>query len=181
MDMFRRYAGRELNVDVSVFISEKSTGHRNRAIAHLMLNFGMMGPKVDETLDLYFQQCAVLVNSQDLAMMSASLANKGINPITQEQAVDPQYIRDMLSVMLTCGIYDYSGEWAYRVGIPAKSGVGGGMIGVIAGKMGIAVFSPPLDARGNSVRRRAVFEQMSTDLGLHIFESAPPRLPLLLP
>lgn len=181
MDMFRRYAGHDLHVDVSVFISEKSTGHRNRAIAHLMLNFGMMGPKVDETLDLYFQQCAVLVSSQDLAMMAAALANRGINPITQEQAVDPQYIRDMLSVMLTCGIYDYSGEWAYRVGIPAKSGVGGGMIGVIPGKMGIAVFSPPLDARGNSVRGRAVFEQMSTDLGLHIFESAAPRLPLVQP
>jgi glutaminase len=181
MEMFRRFAGRELNVDMSVFTSERSTGHRNRAIAHLMLNFGMIGPKVDETLDLYFQQSAVLVNAQDLAMMAATLANKGIHPITGEKAVDPQYIRDMLSVMLTCGIYDYSGEWAYRVGIPAKSGVGGGMLGVIPGKMGIAVFSPPLDPRGNSVRGRAVFEQLSTDLGLHIFESAEPRLPLLHP
>jgi len=181
MEMFRRFAGRDLNVDMSVFISERSTGHRNRAIAHLMLNFGMIGPKVDETLDLYFQQCSMLVNAQDLALMAATLANKGIHPTTGEKAVDPQYIRDMLSVMLTCGIYDYSGEWAYRVGIPAKSGVGGGMLGVVPGKMGIAVFSPPLDERGNSVRGRAVFEQMSIDLGLHIFESAGAKLPGLLP
>lgn len=181
LDMFRRFAGRELHVDMSVFTSERSTGHRNRAIAHLMLNFGMIGPKVEETLDLYFQQCSVLVTSQDLATMAATLANKGVHPTTGEQAVDPQYIRDMLSVMLTCGIYDYSGEWAYSVGIPAKSGVGGGMLGVIPGKMGIAVFSPPLDERGNSVRGRAVFQQMSDDLGLHVFESAGPRLPSLQP
>jgi glutaminase len=181
MTMFHRFAGRELSIDMAVFVSERSTGHRNRAIAHLMLNFGMIGPKVDETLDLYFQQCSVQVSCQDLAVMAGTLANHGVNPIRGERAMDPQYIRDLLSVMLTCGIYDNSGEWAYHVGIPAKSGVGGGMLGVIPGRMGIAVYSPPLDSRGNSVRGRAVFEQMSKDLALHIFESGEPARPELRP
>lgn len=181
MQMFNRYAGRELGVDASVFISERVTGHRNRAIAHLMLNFGMMGNKVDETLDLYFQQCSILVTSQDLAMIAATLANNGVNPKTGERAIDAKYIRDVLSVMLTCGLYDYSGEWTYRVGIPAKSGVGGGIIGVVPGKMGIAVYSPLLDSRGNSVRAMAVFEAMSQKLGLHMFESAGPSDPSLKP
>lgn len=171
LSMFKRYMGREPAVDVSVFVSEKSTGHRNRAIAHLMLNFGMINADVDETLDLYFQQCSVLATAKDLAVMGATLANRGMNPFTGEQALQPKYLRDVLSVMYTCGMYDFSGEWAYRVGLPAKSGVGGGVLVVIPGKMGIGFFSPPLDPKGNSVRSVLACQAMAEDLGLHIFEA----------
>ncbi|MFN6516917.1 MAG: glutaminase A [Nostoc sp. CreGUA01] len=170
LEMFRRYIGRDVFVDMSVFTSERSTGHRNRAMAHLMLNFGMIDQNIEEALDLYFQQCAVLVNCQDLAVMAATLANKGMNPITKEQAVDKPYIKDILSVMYTCGMYNFAGEWAYKIGIPAKSGICGGIIAVVPNKMGIGVFSPPLDARGNSVRGVKVCEELSQQLGLHLFD-----------
>ncbi|HIK44435.1 MAG TPA: glutaminase A, partial [Leptolyngbyaceae cyanobacterium M65_K2018_010] len=137
MEMFRRYAGRSLHVDMSVYTSERTTGHRNRAIAHLMLNFGMVDENLDEMLDLYFKQCSVMVNCHDLGVMAATLANNGRNPITGEQAIDSEYIKDLLSVMYTCGMYDYSGEWAYRVGLPAKSGVGGGIVAVVPKLLGI--------------------------------------------
>ena len=169
LEMFRKYTGHDAVVDISAFTSERSTGHRNRAIAHLMLNFGMIDQNIEETLDLYFQQCAVMVNCQDLAVMAATLANKGINPITGEQALDSCYIKDILSVMNTCGMYNFAGEWAYKVGIPAKSGVCGGIMAVVPHKMGIGVFSPLLDARGNSVRGVKVCEELSRRLGLHLF------------
>jgi glutaminase len=170
MDMFRRYAGRELYVDMSVYTSERTTGHRNRAIAHLMLNFGMVDQNLDEMLDLYFKQCSVMVNCHDIAVMAATLANNGRNPITGEQALDSEYIKDVLSVMYTCGMYDYSGEWAYRVGLPAKSGVGGGIVAVVPKLLGIGVFSPRLDARGNSVRGLRVCEELSSHFGFHSFD-----------
>ncbi|MCF4969936.1 glutaminase A [Nostoc sp. CMAA1605] len=170
LDMFRRYIGHDVFVDISVFTSERSTGHRNRAMAHLMLNFGMINQNIEEALDLYFQQCAVMVNCRDLAVMAATLANRGTNPITGEQAVDKRYIKDILSVMHTCGMYNFAGEWAYKVGIPAKSGVCGGILAVVPHKMGIAVFSPPLDHRGNSVRGVKVCEELSQRLGLHLFD-----------
>ncbi|WP_066425772.1 glutaminase A [Anabaena sp. 4-3] len=170
LDMFHRYIGHDVFVDISVFTSERSTGHRNRAMAHLMLNFGMIDQNIEEALDLYFQQCAVMVNCRDLAIMAATLANGGINPITGEQAVEKTYIKDILSVMYTCGMYNFAGEWAYKVGIPAKSGVCGGIMAVVPNKMGIAVFSPPLDIRGNSVRGVKVCEELSQRLGLHLFD-----------
>ncbi|MTJ10916.1 glutaminase A [Anabaena sp. UHCC 0204] len=172
LEMYRRYIGKDIFVDISVFTSERSTGHRNRANAHLMLNFGMIDQNIEESLDLYFQQCSVMVNCRDLAVMAATLANKGINPITQEQAVDTCYIKDILSVMYTCGMYNFAGEWAYKVGIPAKSGVSGGIIAVVPGQMGIGVFSPLLDTRGNSVRGVKVCEELSQRLGLHLFDCA---------
>lgn len=174
LEMFKRYTGRRHDVDVPVFLSEKSTGNRNRALAYLMLNFGMVSDQIEQTLDLYFQQCSILVNTRDLAMMAATLANGGINPLTQEQAIDNHYVQDVISVMFTCGMYDYSGEWAYRVGIPAKSGVSGGITGVVPGKLGIGTFSPLLDAKGNSVRGVKVFEEISKDFGLHMFNVANP-------
>ncbi|AFZ00483.1 glutaminase A [Calothrix sp. PCC 6303] len=170
LDMYRRYVGHDVFVDISVFTSERSTGHRNRAMAHLMLNFGMIDVHIEEALDLYFQQCAVMVNCRDLAVMAATLANRGINPITGEKAVDSTYIKDILSVMYTCGMYNFAGEWAYKIGIPAKSGVSGGIIAVIPGYMGIAVFSPLLDSRGNSVRGVKVCEELSHKFGLHMFD-----------
>lgn len=170
LDMYRRYIGHDVFVDISVFTSERSTGHRNRAMAHLMLNFGMIDAQIEPVLDLYFQQCAVMVNCRDLAVMAATLANKGVNPLTQETAVDSGCIKDILSVMYTCGMYNFAGEWAYKVGIPAKSGVSGGIIAVVPGQMGIAVFSPPLDSRGNSVRGVKVCEELSQEFGLHLFD-----------
>ncbi|MBE9159482.1 glutaminase A [Nodosilinea sp. LEGE 06152] len=170
--MFKRYTGRDLDVNVPVFLSEKATGFRNRAIAYLMLNFGMVTDRVDETLDLYFQQCSIMVNAKDLAMMAATLANGGINPVTGERALDEHYVQDVISVMLTCGMYDYSGEWVYRVGLPAKSGVGGGITALAPGKLGIGTFSPPLDAKGNSYRGIKVCEDLSRDFGLHLFNVA---------
>jgi glutaminase len=170
MDMFRRYCGRDLYVDMSVYTSERTTGHRNRAIAHLMLNFGMVDQNLDDMLDLYFKQCSVMVNCHDLGMMAATLANNGRNPMTSDQAIDSEYIKDVLSVMYTCGMYDYSGEWAYRVGLPAKSGVGGGIVAVVPKLLGIGVFSPRLDARGNSVRGVKVCEELSSHFGFHSFD-----------
>jgi glutaminase len=167
---FGRFAGRDVYIDNAIFMSERTTGHRNRAIAHLMLNFGMVSDKVEESLELYFQQCSILVNAHDLAVMGASLANAGVNPITKQQALDRQYVKDVLSIMLTCGMYDYAGEWAYRVGLPAKSGVGGGICAVVPGRCGIGIFSPLLDARGNSVRGIKVCEELSERFGLHAFE-----------
>lgn len=169
--MIGRYTGREVYVDNAIFMSERTTGHRNRAIAHLMLNFGMVSERIEQSLELYFQQCAVLVNAHDLAVMGATLANAGVNPTTKQRAIESQYVKDVLSVMLSCGMYDYAGEWAYRVGLPAKSGVGGGICAVVPGKAGIGIFSPALDARGNSVRGVKVCEELSQRFGLHAFES----------
>ena len=170
LQMFRRYVGRDVYVDISTFLSERATGHRNRAIAHLMLNFGMIDENIEDALDLYYQQCAVLVSCQDLATMAAAIANQGKHPITGEQVVQSKYIRDILSVMYTCGMYNFAGEWAYRVGIPAKSGVSGGILAIVPNQAGIAVFSPPLDVNGNSVRGIKVFESLSREYGFHLFD-----------
>ncbi len=172
LDSFNRFAGRTLNVDLPVFTSERSHGHRNRAIAYLMLHFGMIEGRVDAILDLYFQQCAIQVNCTDLATMAATLANGGTNPVTGEQAMDSGYVRDVLTVMQTCGMYDYSGRWAYTVGLPAKSGISGGILAVLPGKMGIACYSPLVDAYGHSVRGVRVFEDLSSEFGLHLFDAA---------
>jgi glutaminase len=172
LTMFGKYCGRDVYIDNSVFMSERMTGHRNRAIGHLMLNFDMVGEKIEESLELYFQQCSVLVNCRDLAIMGATLAAGGVNPITKTRAIDQQYVKYLLSVMLSCGMYDYAGEWAYRVGIPSKSGVGGGIVAVIPGQFGIATFSPPLDAKGNSIRGLRAFQDLSHRFGLHSLETS---------
>ncbi len=171
LGMFTRYTGRDARVDNAIFMSERTTGHRNRAIAHLMRNFGMVGSDFIDSLELYFQQCSVLVDTHDLAVMGATLANAGVNPITGRRAIQAEYVKDLLSIMLTCGMYDYAGEWAFRVGLPAKSGVGGGIVAVIPGLAGIGVFSPPLDEKGNSVRGVRVCEELSQMFGLHAFET----------
>ena len=175
LDIFGRYVGHEVGVDMAVFTSERATGHRNRAIAHLMRNFDIIDERLEESLDLYFKQCSILVNCQDLAMMAATLANGGVNPTSGARAIAPEYVRDLLSLMYTCGMYDFAGEWAYRIGLPAKSGVGGGIIAVVPGQAGIGVFSPPLDERGNSVRGIRVFEELSQRFGLHIFDCHAPQ------
>lgn len=167
------YAGRPLSIDEAVYASERDTGHRNRAIGHMLRNHGIIGGDPEPSLDLYFRQCSVLVDCRDLALVAATLANGGVNPVTLERAVATEHVSPILSVMTTCGMYDFAGTWAYRVGMPAKSGVGGGIIAVLPGQLGIGVFSPPLDARGNSVRGVKVCERLSRDLGLHFLQ--PPR------
>lgn len=170
LEMFGRYIGSDVHVNMPVFLSERATGHRNRAIAYLMRNFNMISSDIEATLDLYFQQCAVMMNCGQLAMMAATLANAGINPITGIRAIEAEYVRDVLSVMYTCGLYDFAGEWAYNIGLPAKSGVGGGILAVVPRRMGIAVFSPPLDEHGHSVRGIRVCEDLSRRFRLHIFD-----------
>lgn len=168
--MYERYLGRRPELDVAVWASERATGNRNRAIAYLMLSAGIIGPDVEQTLDVYFAQCSVLVNVQDLATIAATVANHGVHPVTGEQVVPREVTRDMLTVALTCGMYDYAGEWAYSVGIPAKSGVGGGILGMLPGAGGLATYSPRLDAIGNSVRGLRVFEELSAEFELHLFD-----------
>ena len=163
------FAGRPLKVDDAVALSESRTGHRNRAIAHLMRTFDMVREDVDEVLELYFRQCAVQVDAVDLALMGATLAAGGRNPSTGERAIAAEHLPSVLSVMTSCGMYDASGTWLYRVGLPAKSGVGGGVVAVLPGQVGIGVFSPRLDRNGNSVRGLRVCEDLSQDLGMHLF------------
>lgn len=171
MAMFSAYCGHDVHIDNSVFMSERLTGHRNRAIGHLMLNFGMVSDGMADSLELYFQQCSALVTCRDLAVMGATLAAGGTNPLTGKRAIEQQYVKYLLGIMLSCGMYDFAGEWAFRVGIPSKSGVGGGIVGVIPGQFGIAVYSPPLDCKGNSVRGVLAFRELSRRFGLHCFES----------
>ena len=157
-EMYERYLGRRPEIDRAVWGSEQGAGDRNRAIAYMMLSRGIIEPRVEETLDLYFGQCAVLVTAEDLAMIAATLANHGIHPRTGERVVREEVVRDMLTVALTCGMYDYAGEWAYTVGIPAKSGVGGGIIGVLSGVGGLggvlAAARPARQQRPRSARLR---------------------------
>jgi glutaminase len=171
LTMFGKFCGREMYLDNSVFLSERLTGHRNRAMAHLMRNFDMMGERFEEALELYFQQCSILVSAHDLAMMGATLANGGVNPATGIRAISAANVKYLLSIMLTCGMYDFAGEWAFRVGLPAKSGVGGGITGVVPGVLGLGVYSPKLDAKGNSVRGVKACTELSERFGLHSFES----------
>src|SRR5262245_55750192 len=126
LSRFGAAAGRPLAIDEAVYQSERRTGHQNRAIAHLLLNFGVVHDEAEAALDLYFRQCSILVTCRDLAMMAATLSNMGCNPVTGESVFSVTSVKDVLSVMFTCGMYDYSGQWAYRVGVPAKSGVAGG-------------------------------------------------------
>jgi len=175
---YSAYAGRRLDLDEAVYRSEADTGHRNRAIAHLLRSFGVLASDPEVAVDLYFRQCAVSVDCRDLAFTAATLAGGGVNPRTGERAVREDVVRSVLSVMTTCGMYDGAGEWLVSVGIPAKSGVSGGVFGVLPGRLGIAVFSPPLDDRGNSVRGVSVCRDLSHDLALHLVrpgeQSAPP-------
>jgi len=168
VDGLSAFAGRRLEIDQGVFASERATGDRNRAIAYLMRSAGHLGDDVDAAVELYFQQCSVLVTARDLAVMSATLAHGGTNPVTGEQVVPAEVVGSVLTVMTTCGMYDYAGEWLFRVGLPAKSGVSGGIAAALPGQFGLGVHSPPLDSRGNSVRGVAACEWLSRTLGLHL-------------
>jgi glutaminase len=163
------FVGRDVRVDESVYRSESGTGFRNRAIAWMLKNFGIIDGEPMASLENYFRQCSILVNCRDLAYMAATLANGGVHPVTGERALPQEHVEQVLSVMATCGMYDYAGSWLYEVGMPAKSGVGGGIIAVVPGRFGIGVFSPRLDEKGNSVRGIAACKRLSRDFGLHVF------------
>jgi glutaminase len=163
-----RFAGRDLAVDEAVFASESATGDRNRAIGYLLRNSAVIQDDVSEVLEVYFRQCSILVTARDCAIMAATLANRGLNPITGEQVVSPYAITHTLSVMTSSGMYDFAGEWVYRVGIPAKSGVGGGILAALPAQLGLGSYSPRLDSHGNSVRGIKVCEALSAHFDLHM-------------
>src|SRR5207253_9389722 len=144
-----------------VYKSESETNQRNRAIADLMFAYGLIKDNPQQATDLYTRQCSVSVNAKDLATMAATLANDGKNPITNKQVLSREHVPQVLAVMATAGLYDDSGKWLFTTGLPAKSGVGGGLIAVSPGKFGIAVISPPLDAAGNSVRAQKAIRDIS--------------------
>ncbi|MER6912624.1 glutaminase [Streptomyces sp. NPDC000594] len=164
------FAGRRLRIDEAVCVSEMEHAHRNLAIAYMLRSYGILTEDPRAIVEGYTRQCSVLVTARDLAMMAATLANRGVNPLSGERVIREPVVRQVLSVMSTCGMYDAAGDWATQVGIPAKSGVAGGLIGALPGQIGIATFSPRLDAHGNSVRGVSLFERFSSDMGLHVME-----------
>jgi glutaminase len=167
------FAGRRLEVDESVCASELETAHRNLAIGHMLRSHGILTEDPEDVVAGYTRQCSLSVTARDLALMAATLANRGVNPVTGERVVPDAVVRQVLSVMSTCGMYDAAGDWATVVGIPAKSGVAGGLLGALPGQIGIATFSPRLDAHGTSVRGAALFERLSADMGLHLMDVPP--------
>ncbi|WP_130176978.1 glutaminase A [Cryobacterium sp. SO1] len=167
------FAGRSLEVDEEIARAEHLLGDRNHALAHLMRSEGTLQVSADDAVQVYARACAVLVDAEALAVMGATLACSGVNPVTGERVVPARIARDVVSVMATCGVYDGSGRWMQSVGIPAKSSVSGAIVLAAPGRLGAAVVSPPLDAQGTSVRGRLASDQLSDDLGLHAFGSTP--------
>lgn len=167
-----RFAGRDLAVDEAVFASEEETGDRNRALAYLSRSTGALASTARIATEAYFRQCAVSVTARDLAIMAATLATGGVNPVTGERVVSADAARWTIAVMTSCGMYDASGDWLVRVGLPAKSGVGGGIVALQPGEFGIGTFSPPLDAQGNSVRGVAMLQAVSKRYDLHLLAHA---------
>ncbi len=170
LETVRRYAGNpDHDVDRDTYTAELQIADRNRATGYLMRSQDILDGDVEALLSLYLRQCSITVTCRDLATMGATLANGGVNPVTGERVLARERVRDVLSVMYTCGMYDFAGEWAFEIGVPAKSGVSGGILAAVPGKMGIAVFSPGLDEFGNSVRGTRVCREISVRLGLHTF------------
>lgn len=165
-----KLAGRQLHVDEEVYEAELKDANRNMGIVYMLKAAGVITCDPTEAVKGYIRQCAINVNVRDLAMMAATLCNAGVHPVTGESIIPHTSVRQVLSVMATCGMYDAAGDWISNVGIPAKSGVAGGIIGALPGQVGIAAFSPKLDDRGNSVRGVAICEQLSRDMGLHMMD-----------
>ncbi|KQR98954.1 glutaminase [Williamsia sp. Leaf354] len=172
LEFYSGCAGRHLTMDDEVYRSEMATGSRNRAIAYMLESFGVFPSDPEAAVDLYVRQCSVKVTSDDLAAIGSTLANGGVNPRTGRRMLDTAVTRRVLSVMTTCGMYDGAGDWVTTVGLPAKSGVGGGILAVLPGQLGIGVYSPRLDEHGNSVRGVEACRHLSDDLGLHMFNVA---------
>jgi glutaminase len=170
---YGEFAGRPLSVNQEVFKSEADTNQRNQALSMLMYAYGHIKENPLQACDIYTEQCSVNVNAKDLAMMAATLANGGKNPVTGKQVMKTENVDEVLAVMATAGLYDDSGKWLFATGLPAKSGVGGGLIAVSPGKFGIAAISPPLDAAGNSVRAQKAIADISNALGGNPYVSKP--------
>jgi glutaminase len=172
-DGLSRFAGRTLPLNDEVYASASETNHRNQSIARLLQSFGRiyMGPA--EAVDLYTKQCSLNVSARDLAVMGATLADGGVNPITRERVVDASVCHYALAVMTTAGLYETSGDWLYDIGLPGKSGIGGGIVTVSPGKGGLGTFAPPLDKAGNSVKGQLVAKFLSQRLGMDLFVSKP--------
>jgi glutaminase len=173
LSTYSDFAGRKLEVNQPVYKSEAATNQRNQAIAALMSAYGLITDDPKMVTDVYTRQCAVNVSAKDLATMAGTLANGGKNPVTKKQVIDPKHVPKLLAVMATAGLYDDSGIWLFKTGLPGKSGVGGGVIAVVPGKFGIAAFSPPLDAAGNSVRAQLAIAHVSEALHANPYASTP--------
>lgn len=168
------FAGRELTYDEGIYKSEMTESFRNRAIANMLRNYHVISGEPLDVVEGYTKQCAIAVTCRDLALMAATLANGGIQPITGQRVARPEVVRQTLSVMMTCGMYNGAGDWVTQIGFPAKSGVAGGILGALPGQLGIATFSPRLDSHGNSVRGIRMCKKMSDDMGLHIMHAPEP-------
>ncbi len=170
MDLVREMADNPcLEVDDAVYLSEKATGNKNRALAYMLKAYGLVADDIEPLVDCYFRACSIRVNCADLARIALVLANKGKHIITGKQIFEAEYARFVNAVLMTCGMYDGSGEFALNVGIPAKSGVGGGIMGIVPGKMGIGIFSPALDSKGNSMAGVKAMEMLSRQFDLSVF------------
>lgn len=169
LNLARKLSGNpDLSVDESVYMSEKETGNKNRALAYMLKAYGMIKDDVEDVLDVYFRACSIKVTAVDLAEIALTLARRGVDR-NGNQVVKPEYARYVNAVLMTCGMYDGSGEFALNVGIPAKSGVGGGIMAVVPNRMGIGLYSPALDNKGNSIAGIKALEQLSNELELSIF------------
>lgn len=168
-----RFAGRKLSVSEEVYTSASATNFRNQSIARMLQSYGAIYMDPAQAVDLYTKQCSLDVSARDLAVMAATLADGGMNPLTKEQVVDPAVCHYTLAVMATAGLYETSGDWLYDIGLPGKSGIGGGILTVSPGKGGLGTFSPPLDAAGNSVRGQLASKFLSQQLGIDLFVSQP--------
>lgn len=168
-----RFAGRSMSMNEEVYESASRTNFRNRSIALMLESVGRIYCDPGEATDLYTRQCSLNVSARDLAVMGATLADGGFNPVTREQVIDPEICHYALSVMLTAGLYETSGDWLYEIGLPGKSGIGGGIVTVSPGKGGLGTFAPPLDEAGNSVKGQLVAQFLSQRLGLDLLVSAP--------
>lgn len=168
-----RFAGRCLELDERVLRSESETNHRNQGIADLLTSYGRLTGTPEEMVEVYTRQCSLLVTAEDLAVMGATLADGGLNPLTGEQVVTADACRDTLAVLAACGMYELSGEWQFEIGLPAKSGVSGGIVAIAPGKGALGAFAPPLDRAGNSVRGQRACAHLSRSLGLNLFASTP--------
>jgi glutaminase len=166
-----RFAGRPLQLDDEVYRSESQTNQRNKALARLLESYGRLDSDPIEIVDVYTRQCALSVTVTDLAVMGATLANGGMNPVTREQVVSAEVARDTLAVLASCGLYERSGDWLFEIGLPAKSGVSGGIVAVAPGKGALGSFSPRLDFAGNSVRGQRACAYLSRAVGMNLFAS----------
>jgi glutaminase len=172
-DGLSRFAGRTLPLNDEVYASASRTNFRNQSIARLLQSYGRLDMDPAEATDLYTLQCSLNVSARDLAVMGATLADGGVNPITKDRLVAPLTCHYTLAVMATAGLYETSGDWLYEIGLPGKSGIGGGIVAVAPGKGGLGTFAPPLDKAGNSVKGQLVARHLSRRLGLDLFVSKP--------